>query len=34
MGFDISLRKEKGTAKKYIKEEKKKFIILQREKVM
>jgi hypothetical protein len=29
MGFDISSRREKGTAEKYIKEEEKKFAILQ-----
>jgi hypothetical protein len=34
MGFDISSRREKGTMEKYIKEENKKFTILQREKVM
>jgi hypothetical protein len=30
MGFDISLREEKGTAEKYRKEENKKCAILQR----
>jgi hypothetical protein len=29
MGFDISSRREKGAAEKYVKEEKKKFAILQ-----
>jgi hypothetical protein len=33
-GFDISSRREKGTAETYIKREKKKFTVLQREKVM
>jgi hypothetical protein len=33
-GFDISSRREKGIAEKYIKEEKKKLAILQREKVV
>jgi hypothetical protein len=34
MGCDISSRREKGTAEKYIKEEKKKFAILQRKKAI
>jgi hypothetical protein len=32
MGFDVSPRREKGTTEKYMKEEKKRFAILQEKK--